>query len=196
MDKKEVLRHLIDKLPETPWVDIEILDWQPNDDKLPVEYSFADTSSGQVLVANTSKGICYLGLIEEGRTAEVLSDFNKRFRHTSCIEKETVLQKQALHFLDGRREEHLTFHLRGTPYQTEIWRRLTRIPSGKVISYSTLGGGAEHSRAAGTANGRNPIFRIIPCHRVVKTDGGFDRYFWGETVKKRLLAKEFAGNAD
>jgi len=184
---------MIEELPETPWADIEILDWMPEDDKLVVEYSFANTPLGQVLAANTSKGICYLGRIENN-PKKVLSDFNKRFRHTIRIEKQTPLQKQALDFLAGKRDEHIAFHLRGTAYQTEIWRRLIRIPFGKVISYATLCGISSHSRAAGTANGRNPIFWIVPCHRAVKSDGGFDRYFWGEDVKKELLTWEFSNS--
>ena len=184
---------MIDKLPETPWADIEILDWLPEDDELTVEYCFADTPLGRVLAANTSKGVCYLGRIENN-PEEVLSDFNKRFRQTDRIEKQTSLQKHVLDFLAGKRDQHIVFHLRGTAYQTFIWRRLIRIPLGKVISYTTLGGDASHSRAAGTANGRNPIFWIVPCHRAVKTDGGFDRYFWGENVKKELLAWEFSNS--
>ncbi|MCD8179577.1 MAG: MGMT family protein [Tannerellaceae bacterium] len=86
----------------------------------------------------------------------------------------------------------LLFHLKGTAYQTKIWRRLLRIPFGKVISYATLAGNREHARAAGTANGRNPVFWIIPCHRVVCSDGRFDSYAWGKEIKKRLLAWEFA----
>lgn len=195
LSKKTILGHLTGELPATPWADLEILDWQPEDDTLPVYYCVAGTPFGQVLAANTPKGVCYLGLAGSSPEA-VFSDFNKRFGYTSRVEKQTPLQKQVLDFLDGRREAHIAFHLRGTPYQTEIWRRLIRIPFGKVVSYATLGGGPRHSRAAGTANGRNPVFWIVPCQRVVKTDGSFDRYFWGEEVKRRLLAWEFANAGD
>ena len=193
LNKESILDHTIKELPATPWADIEILDWLPEDDKLPIEYSFSETFFGQVLAANTPKGVCYLGFIE-GEPEDVLLDFNIRFKHAFRIENQTSQQKQVLNFLDGISHEHITFHLRGTPYQTEIWRRLIRIPFGKVISYATLGGSPQYARAAGTANGRNPIFWIVPCHRAVKTDGGFDRYFWGEDVKKRLLIWEFTNH--
>ncbi|MDR2935877.1 MAG: methylated-DNA--[protein]-cysteine S-methyltransferase [Rikenellaceae bacterium] len=192
---KAILGRMIDELPDVPWADIEILDWQPADDRLPVEYTFADTSFGRVLAANTPFGVCYLGLAE-GNPEAVLRDFQKRFGYATQVEARTFRQKQALDFLDGKRDEHIVFHLRGTPYQTGIWRRLIRIPSGRVVSYATLGGGVRQARAAGTANGRNPIFRIVPCHRAVKNTGGFDRYFWGEAVKRRLLAGEFIPNKD
>lgn len=190
LSEKDVLARMLWKLPETPWADIGILDWLPADDGLTVEYGFAGTPFGHVLAANTPKGICYLGLAESG-PENALEDLQKRFGHTVLTETETPLQKQALDFLDGKRDVHIKLHLKGTPYQTGVWRRLIRIPYGKVISYATLGGGAQYSRAAGTANGRNPVFWIIPCHRAVRTTGGFDRYFWGEDVKKRLLAWEF-----
>lgn len=194
LSKQAILDRMLDSLPPTPWANMEILDWLPHDDRLPIKYSFYQTPFGEVLVANTPKGVCYLGLIER-ETENILADFKKRFKHADPIKRDTPLQKQAIDFLEGKTSKLLSFHLRGTPYQTEIWRKLIRIPYGKVISYATLGGGTQHSRAAGTANGRNPIFWIVPCQRAVKTTGGFDRYFWGEDVKKKLLAWEFANTA-
>ncbi len=193
LSKQEILNRMTENLPSTPWADIEVLDWLPEDDILSIEYSFYDTAFGEVLAANTFKGVCYLGLIQNN-SEKVLVDFKQRFKHTKPMEKETSLQKQVIRFLNGSTEEFIPFHLRGTAYQTEIWRKLIRIPYGKVISYATLGGGVAYSRAAGAANGRNPVFWIIPCHRAVKTTGDFDRYFWGENIKKNLLAWEFSNN--
>ena len=192
LDRKVVRDHMIEELPSTPWADIEILNWLSGDDKLPVEYSFAETFFGQVLAANTPHGICYLSLVASNPET-VRMDFNKRFGHAVRVERQTFLQKQTVRFLNGDRSEHIALHLRGTPYQIEIWQRLIRIPCGKVVSYATLGGGAAHARAAGTANGKNPVCWIVPCHRVVKTDGDFDRYFWGEAMKERLLTWEICG---
>lgn len=193
--RSEVLARMLSALPGTPWADIEILSWRPGDDGLPVEYSFADSPFGAVLAANTPRGICYLAPAGN-KPQDVLDDFHGRFRHSARVERESTLQKQAVGFLDGNRGDCLRFHLRGTPWQTEIWRRLIRVPCGKVISYATLGGGSRYARAAGTANGRNPIFWIVPCHRVVNTSGAFDRYFWGPEVKGQLLAMEFADNGE
>lgn len=190
LNRKVTLYHMIEKLPETPWADIEILDWLPEDNLLPVEYYFYNTSFGRVLAANTPKGVCYLGLVAN-KPEYVLSDFEKRFNYVIRVKKKTSRQKQVIDFLNGKRDEHIVLHLRGTPYQTEIWRKLLRIPYGRVISYVTLGGSVQYAQAAGMANGRNPIFWIVPCQRVVKVTGGFERYFWGDDVKKRLLAWEF-----
>ena len=194
LNKQVIRSRMISDLPKESWADIEILDWMPGDDKLSIEYGFYTSLFGEVLAANTPKGICYLGL-SEGQREGVLTDFKRRFSYTEPIEKESILQKQVVGFLDGKNNELLLFHLKGTPYQTEIWRKLIRIPYGNVKSYATLGGSVEYSRAAGTANARNPVFWIIPCHRAVKTTGGFDRYFWGENIKKQLLAWEFANSS-
>jgi len=186
---------MIEDLPSTPWANIEIVSWLPDDDKLSIEYACHNSSFGEVLAANTSKGICYLGLINKNRE-DVLADFRKRFRYTDPIETTTLLQQQTIDFLNGKRDEYIPFHLKGTPHQVEIWRKLIRIPYGKVISYTTLGGGPQYARAAGTANGRNPIFWIIPCHRAVKVTGAYDRYFWGEEVKEKLLTWELTNCED
>ena len=193
MREQKVLDHMIDLLPTTHWAEMEILSWLPEDNKLSVEFSFYDSSFGEVLIANTSKGVCYLGVVKEERRS-VLSDFEERFGYAKVCKVETSLQKIALDYLNGVMNRPLSFHLKGTPYQTTIWRRLLRIPYGKVISYATLAENKKHARAAGTANGRNPIFYLVPCHRVVYTNGKFDRYFWGKDIKTRLLAWEFANS--
>ncbi len=69
---------------------------------------------------------------------------------------------------------------------------LRRIPAGEVRSYAQLGGGARFARLAGNACARNPIALIVPCHRVVRTDGGLGGFGWGLPVKRWLLDHEAA----
>jgi AraC family transcriptional regulator of adaptative response/methylated-DNA-[protein]-cysteine methyltransferase len=192
VSRDEVRERMITRLPDTPWADIQVIDWLAGDDDLPVEYSFADSLLGRVLVANTAKGVCYLAPADEPQA--VYADFCARFPRSVRVERHTILQKQALAFLDGERGELLNLHLRGTPFQTEIWLRLLRIPNGKVVSYSTLAGDGRYARAVGSAVGRNPVLAIVPCHRVVNSSGAFDHFFWGTELKTRLLAMEFANN--
>jgi AraC family transcriptional regulator of adaptative response/methylated-DNA-[protein]-cysteine methyltransferase len=188
---ESVRGRMITRLPDEPWADVEIVEWTAEDDTLPVEYSFADSAFGRVLVANTAKGVCYLAPADDPATT--FADFGTRFPRSVRVERETDLQRQAVGFLGGERNHTLRLHLRGTAFQTGVWQRLTRIPSGLVVSYSTLGG-ARYARAVGTAVGRNPVFGIVPCHRVVNSSGAFDRFFWGTELKTRLLAREFAEN--
>jgi methylated-DNA-[protein]-cysteine S-methyltransferase len=83
----------------------------------------------------------------------------------------------------------------GSPFQREAWAALRRIPAGETLTYTELAteaGRPEAIRAAGSACGRNPVALIVPCHRVVRTDGGLGGYAWGLDVKRQLLAHERA----
>jgi methylated-DNA-[protein]-cysteine S-methyltransferase len=81
----------------------------------------------------------------------------------------------------------------GTPFQLEVWRRLRDIPYGETISYGDLArriGNPQASRAVGLANGANPISIVIPCHRVIGSNGKLTGYGGGLEVKEKLLALE------
>lgn len=81
----------------------------------------------------------------------------------------------------------------GTPFQLTVWRELRKIPYGATISYGELArriGNPAASRAVGSANGRNPISIIIPCHRVIGSSGGLTGFGGGLENKRRLLALE------
>jgi methylated-DNA-[protein]-cysteine S-methyltransferase len=90
-----------------------------------------------------------------------------------------------------------TFNLRlapqGTPFQMEVWQRLRDIPYGQTISYGELArriGNPKASRAVGLANGSNPIPIVIPCHRVIGSNGKLTGYGGGLPIKEKLLALE------
>jgi AraC family transcriptional regulator of adaptative response/methylated-DNA-[protein]-cysteine methyltransferase len=190
VSRQAVLGRMRTRLPDVPWADITVCEWSTGDDALTVEYAFADSVLGKVLVANTPNGVCYLAPVGD-EPEDVKRDFSERFSHSELVERSSVLQKQAVAFLDGKRDSVMHLHLRGTPFQTEIWRRIIRIPYGNVASYACLGGGNRYAQATGTAVGRNPVFVIVPCHRVVNSSGAHDHFFWGTELKRRLLGIEF-----
>jgi len=81
----------------------------------------------------------------------------------------------------------------GTPFQESVWRQLLAIPSGKTITYAELArriGKPKAVRAVGSACGANPVAILVPCHRVIASDGGLGGYAGGLSVKKKLLQKE------
>jgi methylated-DNA-[protein]-cysteine S-methyltransferase len=81
----------------------------------------------------------------------------------------------------------------GTPFQLQVWERLLEIPYGETVSYGTLAqrvGNPAASRAVGLANGRNPIAIVIPCHRVIGSNGTLTGYGGGLPNKQKLLALE------
>ncbi|MGZ5278865.1 MAG: methylated-DNA--[protein]-cysteine S-methyltransferase [Pseudobdellovibrionaceae bacterium] len=111
---------------------------------------------------------------------------------------ETKILKQAeqqlKEYLTGKRRKFdLPLDLKGTDFQTQVWKELSRIPYGKTFSYSDIAkklGRDKAVRAVGTANGKNPICIIIPCHRVIAADGTLGGYSGGLKIKTTLLDLE------
>jgi O-6-methylguanine DNA methyltransferase len=102
--------------------------------------------------------------------------------------------RQLREYFDGaRREFDLPLDLRGTRFQLQVWRAVTKIPYGETRTYAQIAsqiGNPKATRAVGGANGRNPAPIIVPCHRVVATGGGLGGYSAGLDFKSRLLALE------
>jgi AraC family transcriptional regulator of adaptative response/methylated-DNA-[protein]-cysteine methyltransferase len=83
--------------------------------------------------------------------------------------------------------------VQGTAFQEAVWRELQRIPSGETRSYAQIAaavGKPGAVRATGSANGANNVAVLIPCHRVVRSDGSLGGYAYGETIKRELLRRE------
>ena len=103
-------------------------------------------------------------------------------------------RRQLVEYFDGgRRDFDLDLFLDGTPFQVGVWSALRDIPYGETISYGELArrvGRPGASRAVGAANGRNPISIIVPCHRVIGSDGTLTGYGWGTDRKAWLLHHE------
>lgn len=100
------------------------------------------------------------------------------------------------YFAGERREFDLPLHPAGTPFQCRVWDQLRRIPFGETISYGELArrvGNPAASRAVGAANGRNPIPIIVPCHRVIGSDGSMTGFGGGVERKRALLGLEAVG---
>jgi len=164
--------------------------WEAEDETEPICWQSAPTVVGEVLVAATGKGVCFLGFSHDNQQ-EVLADLRGRFPRNPIEEKGTKGLEEAFDRINNPLQElpvHL--HLKGTDFQLGIWEKLIRIPLGGLVTYSEMGNGVQNARAAGTAVGANPVSILVPCHRVVRADGSYDGYYWGPEVKKRLLAYE------
>jgi methylated-DNA-[protein]-cysteine S-methyltransferase len=106
--------------------------------------------------------------------------------------KNTVSQLRS-YFAGEREDFDLSLAPEGTPFQQDVWRRLCEIPFGETISYGELArriGNPQASRAVGLANGSNPIPIVIPCHRVIGSNGNLTGYGGGLPIKEKLLALE------
>lgn len=104
-----------------------------------------------------------------------------------------VEQQLAEYFAGERREFQLELAPEGTPFQHQVWQELAQIPFGVVTSYGALAekmGNPKASRGVGSANGANPICIVVPCHRVVGSDGRLTGFAYGVHVKAELLNLE------
>lgn len=104
------------------------------------------------------------------------------------------VQRQLVDYFDGRRQSFdIALDPVGTPFQKSVWKVLSTIPYGTTISYADQAralGDARKARAVGGANGRNPIPIVVPCHRVIGSDGSLTGFAVGTPIKKFLLDLE------
>lgn len=135
------------------------------------------------LIANDDK---LLGILWESRLKT-----DKKSPKNSVLEKTEIQLKE---YLDGKRKKFdIPLELEGTEFQKRVWKELQKIPFGKTISYKELAqrvGSPKACRAVGSANGKNPISIIVPCHRVIASDGSLGGYAGGCDLKVKLLEVE------
>jgi AraC family transcriptional regulator of adaptative response/methylated-DNA-[protein]-cysteine methyltransferase len=158
-----------------------------------INYSFAESLFGKILVASTHKGICYMGFSDNSQTT--FSDLKKRFPKACFIQQTDEIQQNALliYTEDWSQINQIKLHLRGTDFQLKVWEALLKIPTGNLTTYGNIAKSIQRpkaSRAVGTAIGNNPIAFLIPCHRVIQSTGIFGGYMWGTTRKTAIIGWE------
>lgn len=164
-------------------------------ESLKINYSFQSSIFGKLLIASTTKGICYLAFTENEETN--LSELKIYFPKAKFQETTDSIQQQALSvFLDNESfVDQIKLHLKGTDFQLKVWNSLLQIPQGKLSSYGSIAHSIDNpkaSRAVGTAIGDNPVAFLIPCHRVIQSSGMYGQYRWGSVRKKVLIGWEAA----
>ncbi|MBI1328959.1 MAG: methylated-DNA--[protein]-cysteine S-methyltransferase [Alphaproteobacteria bacterium] len=171
-------------------------DYARGGEGLAIDFGFHDCPFGIALLMATDKGVCGLAFGDEGEEQEMLDDMMARWPRAQFHEearRTAMLVKQI--FAATPDSAPVGLHLLGTPWQIKVWQALLAIPQGKVTTYRTIAekiDAAKASRAVGTAVGRNPISWLIPCHRVLGSDGALHGYHWGLPRKRAMLAVEAA----
>lgn len=162
-----------------------------------INYYSDETFSGiKVAVIASSKGIKKIFLNPKSKTTELSSA--TKLRSTDPYLFGVFIQLKE-YFAGTRKKFDIPLDIEGTEFQKKVWKELQKIPYGKTISYKTLSekiGNVKAIRAAGKANGQNPIPVIIPCHRVIGTDGSLTGYASGIDIKEKLLHLEGALNPE
>ena len=165
--------------------------WAAGGRGVTIRWAVVATSLGPMLVAATDKGICRLSF-NEGREA-----LEARFPHAELSEGGddfARLLQQVVAAVETPGSDHsIPLDVRGTAFQEAVWQELRRIPRGETRSYAQIAaavGKPGAVRAAGSANGANNVAVLIPCHRVVRSDGTLGGYAYGLGIKQALLDKE------
>ena len=156
-----------------------------------IRWTTFDSPLGQMLIAATSRGICRL-------TFDDSEDSLRRFfPKADIVEDEGGLKELVEGALEAIERPlaapDLPIDVAGTAFQEAVWRELRKIPAGETRSYADIAaaiGAPKAVRAVGSANGDNHVCVLIPCHRVIRSDGSLGGYGGGIDRKKKLLASE------
>jgi len=154
-----------------------------------MNFSRMDTPVGLLLIAGDETGLRYI-LFGAGENA---SEPRPGWRESDGGAVRETIRQLREYFAGNLTRFELPLAPAGTPFQLDVWRELQRIPYGTVISYGELAGRIGRpnaSRAVGAANGANPIPIVIPCHRVIGSNGKLTGYGGGLAIKDALLKLE------
>jgi len=152
-----------------------------------LETAFLKTPLGIASIEGDEKGITHISILDDQQLISDEVPFNLR---------DCVLQLQE-YFAGERQEFDLKLNPQGTKFQQKVWKTLQEIPYGKTISYMELSskvGDIKAIRAVAAANGKSPIWVVIPCHRVIGSDGSLTGYAGGLWRKKHLIELENPSN--
>ena len=162
-----------------------------------IRFAIAETSLGALLVAASEKGVC--AILMGDNPEKLLQDLQDRFTRARLVGGDAKFEKLVAKVVGlverPRKDLDLPLDIRGTAFQQRVWKALTTIPAGKTASYAEIAkkiGRPSAVRAVAQACAANSLAIAIPCHRVVKTDGGLSGYRWGVARKQELLAREEA----
>ena len=162
---------------------------------LTINYSFAESPFGNIVVGSTNKGICYMAFYDNEQSA--LETLRHKFPNATYHHKLDWMQQNALFIFqnDWDKLHKIKLHLKGTDFQLKVWESLLKIPMGQLSTYKGVAdqiGNHHASRAVGTAIGSNPVAFLIPCHRIIQSTGAIGGYMWGNTRKTAIIGWESA----
>ena len=160
-----------------------------------INFSFAESPFGNIIVASTEKGVCFMAFAENEENG--FEDLKNKFPNAAFSRKLDWIQQNALFIFqnDWSKLSEIKLHLKGTDFQLKVWETLLKIPMGQLSTYGSIAYQIEKpnaSRAVGTAIGSNPVAFLIPCHRVIQSSGIFGGYMWGNTRKTAIIGWEGA----
>lgn len=165
--------------------------WANGGKGVTIHWAVVMTSLGSMLVAATDKGVCRLSFNEDAR------ELARRFPKAELVEGGTAFQALLAEVVASVERPgdfaHIPLDVKGTAFQEACWRALREIPRGETRTYAQIAAAAGNPgavRAAGSANARNNVAVLIPCHRVIRSGGDLGGYAYGPAIKRELLRRE------
>lgn len=163
--------------------------------KTEIRFAIGECSLGSILVAHSERGVCAILLGDDPN--ELARELQDRFPRASLIGGDTEFEQlvsKVVGFVEAPALGlDLPLDVRGTAFQQRVWQALREIPAGETVSYADIAnriGAPKSVRAVAQACAANALAVAIPCHRVVRNDGGLSGYRWGVERKRALLEKE------
>jgi len=160
-----------------------------------IRFAIGECALGAILVAGTERGVCAIAI--EDDPSSLLDELQDRFSKATLIGSDPEFERyvaQTIGFVETPSIGlDLPLDIRGTAFQQRVWQALCEIPLGSTASYAEIAeriGSPTSSRAVAGACATNKLALAIPCHRVVRTDGGLSGYRWGVERKRQLLENE------
>ena len=160
-----------------------------------IDFTIADSPLGRLLLAATARGVCRVMIGDGDRELE--RDLRAEYPNAAVRRNDRILSAQVRSLLEHLRGKsphvELPLDVRATAFQWRVWRHLQAIPYGETRTYAEVAtaiGKPTATRAVARACATNPVALLIPCHRVVGTDGSLRGYRWGVARKQKLLAQE------
>jgi AraC family transcriptional regulator, regulatory protein of adaptative response / methylated-DNA-[protein]-cysteine methyltransferase len=163
-----------------------------------INFTITDCELGRILVARTIKGLCNVAFADDDARLE--ENLRKEFPNAEIVKDAHVLKEfvdEILTHLSGKKKRlDLPLDIQATAFQMKVWELLRKIPYGETVTYSQIAeqlGDRNKVRAVARACASNRVAVVIPCHRVIGSDGKLTGYRWGVERKSKLLKAEEAG---
>ena len=153
-------------------------------------YDFYESPQGQMLLVADGEALCGVYFDGQKYLPQVASQWRRDPQHATLRQAKREL---AEYFAGKRKRFEVALAPEGTPFQRSVWKAISTVGFGRTVSYAELAqraGCPGSARAAGAATGRNPIGIIVPCHRILGSDGSLTGYAGGLDRKRALLALE------
>lgn len=164
---------------------IQASDSETRDTEMEIRWGISESPFGKMFLALSPRGITHLSFFDDDES-ESIAVLRRDWPKARLVRDDSPARE----FNAGKSHR---LHVIGTPFQIRVWKALLEIPEGGLSTYGRLAekiGMPGASRAVGNAVGANRISLIIPCHRVIRADGGLGGYRWGPGRKKEILAAE------